>query len=524
MYILNYIRKGNKVQLFDLQSELTSFLQKNGQSKYCLTQKMINKIINKKYHFFNEYIDMLYQTQLNNYHVFNHYMNQNQLEIPYEVLRTKFKTTTTYQKNHIYNYEIIRDFYHDLGVVYFLIFSKKENKTLVNYQFNPIYLEEFEEVNDVFSTVKYKSYISNNTTLTTSNIDSYINSNFVKSNQNGIKIDINNCTHDQLYRKLASIIENDISLNADATYEEILEYYENRTPIKTEKVWYNFHDNKSKLYFKYHKQYLRGFKLDYYLSEVYCFGDNSWVSCKNNGRFYSSITNLPSLIRKHILIDGEPVLEIDAANSQPHLLNSVIDRYITDNNLNLNQDEIDEVNKYRELTSSGELYDYLKKCYIDHYELNKKGKFPKNNLALQVNKSLFKMEVIASIFFSRDYQKKQPNKLIVNNPLKNIFRANFPFISEIINKFKQVDYKSLAVELQRIEVELIIHQCSKQLLGNDIKVITIHDGFLVKQSDYDKALDIVKSVYSKNNLTATFKNKMIDISTGSDDVAAKIAA
>ena len=520
---LTYIRKGNKVLSFDLQDELTSYLNKFGFNKYNLSQKMIKKIIHKKYDLFNDFIDFLYHQQLSNYHIYNYYMNKDQLEIPYTVMRKRYGTTNTLiDKHHIYNYELIRDFYKHLGVVYFVKFSKQKDKSLVNYQFNPIYLTEFEDVDDIFSTVKYQRYITNDKPITISTVSNYMNETFGITQKKKFKMCFKNSNLKELYQKLSSIIENDISLNSEAALSEIIEKHVNRTPIKSEKVWYNFHDDKSKLYFKYNKQFLIGFKLDYYLSEVYNFGKNQWVSCIADGRFYSSITNMPSMIRKHLMIDNEPVVEIDAANSQPGLMVKLVETFIRENQLILNQLEKSEIKKYRKLTGSGNLYNYLKDCYIDHYKTKKKSELPKNDLSKDI--SLFKSEVISSIFFSRDYEKKNPKKLIVNNTLKNIFRNEFPFIANIINIYKKVNHNSLAIELQQIEVDLIIHQCSKKLLENNIKVITIHDGLLVKQSDYDKALGIVKSIYSKNNLTATFKNKMNDddISTGS--AAIKIAA
>jgi hypothetical protein len=51
---------------------------------------------------------------------------------------------------------------------------------------------------------------------------------------------------------------------------------------------------------------------------------DSWVTKCIGNRIHTAITNMPSIIRQYILLDGEKTTELDAANSQPSMFGGIL--------------------------------------------------------------------------------------------------------------------------------------------------------------------------------------------------------
>lgn len=64
---------------------------------------------------------------------------------------------------------------------------------------------------------------------------------------------------------------------------------------------------------------------DYYNRSVEFINNKDWSFFYDNvtGRVFNNVTSLPKLLRPYLLLDGQPVIEIDVANCQPLLLLSL---------------------------------------------------------------------------------------------------------------------------------------------------------------------------------------------------------
>ncbi len=82
---------------------------------------------------------------------------------------------------------------------------------------------------------------------------------------------------------------------------------------------------------------------------------------KTTGRIYTNITNLNKEFRKFLRYAGEPLVEIDIANSQPLLFNAVLRNSLQHKGNNI----------YEKLTTQGNFYQYFTKQYNATYKEKK---------------------------------------------------------------------------------------------------------------------------------------------------------
>lgn len=182
------------------------------------------------------------------------------------------------------------------------------------------------------------------------------------------------------------------------------------------------------------------------------------------GRVHSNVSNMPSVLRPYLNYNGLPLVEIDICNSQPFLLNILLDKYFTSN---LPPD----VMLYRELTSTGKFYEYLMQ------EFN-----------TDLPRAEFKTACFAKIFYSMESEK------YVYRERKD-FGKLFPNVSSVISHYKTPDYKNLAISMQRAEADIIINNVVPELMKQNIYCLTIHDSVLVTPENADQTKQIIQDTF-----------------------------
>ena len=210
-----------------------------------------------------------------------------------------------------------------------------------------------------------------------------------------------------------------------------------------------------------------------------------FVVDKTAGRVHNNITNLPKNIRPFLRVNDQKLVEIDVANSQPLFFNILINRYLfryTDIGgkylpyVPQNSDLI----LYKELTEHGRFYEYMME-----------------KLGVTEERSLFKVRLFINIFYGREIENKD----------RKLFDKLFPEVSKIISYYKKVNYKNLAIELQRIEAEMMINSVVPILAEGKIFVLTIHDSVLTTLENAEKVKNVIIEVFKKFNLHPTLKIK-----------------
>ena len=216
-------------------------------------------------------------------------------------------------------------------------------------------------------------------------------------------------------------------------------------------------------------------------------GDYNAKIDSNVHRLHSAITNMQKDYRKFLTYDGQSLINIDIANSQPYLLCLLLNPSFWDKNssLSLNigmlppniqerfsEEQIsniisylhslnfEQIQGYITKASRGEVYDYM----VDVINSSKT-----NTL---VDRDTIKTMILVVFFSSNRFYQQTDAKL------KRVFNHHFPAIYEFIKLTKSNHKEDLACLLQSIESEIILHRCCKRIWEeghNQVPAFTIHD-------------------------------------------------
>lgn len=215
------------------------------------------------------------------------------------------------------------------------------------------------------------------------------------------------------------------------------------------------------------------------------FKDWFFVVDKTAGRVHNNITNLSRNFRPFLNFSGEKLIEIDISNSQPLLFNILISRYLLRymdyRGINLPYvPQNSDLRFYRELTEKGKFYEYV----MDKFGINE-------------DRALFKTRLFSKVFYNREYPNKE----------REMFTKLFPTVSKIISYYKAPDYKKLAIDLQRVEADIMINYVVPRLAEEKIFLLTIHDSILTIPDNVKLVQAAIMEEFKKFNLTPTLKVK-----------------
>lgn len=217
------------------------------------------------------------------------------------------------------------------------------------------------------------------------------------------------------------------------------------------------------------------------------------------GRLHTPITQLKSELRKFLRVDGEILYSVDISNSQPFLLQSLLDVKLFEScsmaerikkvNPSVNIEELkslidsvsskEDVVKFRQIVTSGSFYKEFGSLLKSCGELDD---VPDKELKENVKKIIF------VTFFSR-------NTAIRKNSVIKIFERVFPNVYKIIRKIKIDKHNSFAIVLQNLEADIILNNVCKELNINnpEVPIFSLHDSVVTT----GKYVRLVKSTIKK---------------------------
>lgn len=257
-------------------------------------------------------------------------------------------------------------------------------------------------------------------------------------------------------------------INYDITPERILDLIEckiNNTMdriIITQRCGYELHNILHRL--MVHQQ------------QVYAIHDGYLFFKRNstNGRLDTNLTSLPSYLRKFLKSD-EKLFSLDIKNSQPFFLYTKL--------LNENCIDSEELKLYGDLVVGGRLYEYLVKDFfgVDYDSLDEKDQMKIRDKS-KIN--LFRILYSKTTSFTN---------------IKQIFGNRFPTIMNYINEVNFVKNNTLAVQLQERESLTVLDMVMVRLQEKNINPFTIHDSFLVSESELavvrETLIDVCMEMY-----------------------------
>ena len=266
-------------------------------------------------------------------------------------------------------------------------------------------------------------------------------------------------------------------------------------------------------------------------------GDWQWHVCEF-GRVYNNLTGLKRSLRRHLRVNGEPLVSCDVRNSQPLLVgllcllacqrrnegfpsfNSLdrlqlaqtvskieIDQHFLDSislqaaggrgggNGDLQYDVVfdkssllhdvpDDLRRYVRLCEEGRLYDDL---MIGSGE--------------EIDRDAFKKRLFTQVFYGRNF---------VEGKLTKLFAERFPTVLGIIRAIKRPDYKRLSHHMLRVESAIVIGRAVRRCAEEGIWAATIHDSIVTPPEHAETVVGVMEQAFGSVGVRPTIKVTAFD--------------
>lgn len=215
------------------------------------------------------------------------------------------------------------------------------------------------------------------------------------------------------------------------------------------------------------------------------------------GRFHTTLTSCPKELRKYLLINNEPLCELDIKSTQPLLLIYVLNG-LNENSIHIKSKvkdcDYEKIKMLAKLYSKNEFQDL-----IDFYHHVKEGEIYErirelyNNL---YNERISRKE-IKGLLLSYINDDHKYNGIVKG--LRNLMELYYPRINSLLLSLKSKDHKIVAHTLQKIESDLVIKNICKSILKThpSIPLFTIHDCILTTTSKIDLIRPIFEETLAK---------------------------
>ncbi len=231
------------------------------------------------------------------------------------------------------------------------------------------------------------------------------------------------------------------------------------------------------------------------------------------GRLHTTLTNMSSVLRPYLYAEGQgQLVSLDLANSQPFLLNLLLDpifynpalqkhagvrgrlrwkevgKEIRERNKErggdidimlvntLHEAEQQELDKFREWTSSGQFYQRLREAMAELGE-------EEANLAATLGAV---KELIFLVLFSKNNY---------STPGKRAFTKIFPTVDKVVRLLKKGDHTALPRLLQTLEARLLLLRIGRQVAKAlpQVPMLTVHDSLVVPLPHADQVQRLMET-------------------------------
>ncbi|MBP2619111.1 hypothetical protein [Chryseobacterium jejuense] len=236
------------------------------------------------------------------------------------------------------------------------------------------------------------------------------------------------------------------------------------------------------------------------------------LSAKNNisffvdntaGRLHTPITQLKSELRKHLKWKGKVLYSVDISNSQPYLLQSLMnvelfERCNMTDRINAVNPAIDtarlknliasisskkDVISFNQIVTSGRFYENFGKLLKENGELIG---IPDEKIKEKVK------EIIFTTFFSKNTAIRYRNVI-------KLFKRTFPNVYKVISTIKKDQHNTLAVILQNLEADIILNNVCKKLDKKhpEVPLFTLHDSVITTEDNVELVEKTIQQTMKK---------------------------
>lgn len=208
---------------------------------------------------------------------------------------------------------------------------------------------------------------------------------------------------------------------------------------------------------------------------------SDFISEDNFGnRVHTIVSNVPAILRRTLLIDGEETCEIDLVQSQPSITSSLLKLQIGENS-------------FSDVVENTDLYEFLRA----ELELNSRDE-AKNyyftmaygNAFTEKAKKMYELFPEIGEFIIELKQTKFPDNPNSNKRIKLKRPSN---VNGVKREYKNLNYTNFVYLIQQ-EESRIFRNLWNELNMAGIKFLTVHDSVIVKKEDQMIAIRIMEHI------------------------------
>lgn len=231
-----------------------------------------------------------------------------------------------------------------------------------------------------------------------------------------------------------------------------------------------------------------------YISMIDVFKDKDYhLKSDNNFRFYSSLTNLPRILRGSLTYDGKKLAGADVSNTQPLLMGTLCDIDFLKRLKREMHIEVDDVlfNEFLVHLESNPM------DLIAYKELVQKGKLYESFSDIS---SEFTREIVKNILI-KVINDKGIDKKRQKVALRKALNDRFPTIWMLLKLLKSKNHKYVSSTLMSIEAQNFAINFPQEFYykeeHQDIPLFMVHDCFFTTEEHIDYVEGFVKEFYRK---------------------------
>ena len=218
--------------------------------------------------------------------------------------------------------------------------------------------------------------------------------------------------------------------------------------------------------------------------------EDYWFMCDRFGRVHTPITSLAKELRKCLRVDGQPLVGLDLANSQPLVAGLIARQFYhsrmkamrfrsrtfqQDGNpyhrrhLEGSETNRPDLNRYLEVCEAGQLYESLMQADDDRDRIKRR-------------------------FLTAMYGKNH-----WRDPLKDQLTQLHPSVAGMLTSLKRHNYRHAAHVLQNAEAVIFIHTIADRIRQErpELPVYTIHDSILTVPPAIGYVREVILDVFDR---------------------------
>ncbi len=227
-----------------------------------------------------------------------------------------------------------------------------------------------------------------------------------------------------------------------------------------------------------------------------------YLTCDRFGRVHTPLTSLAKPLRCCLSVDGETLVGLDLANSQP-LIAGICARQFFNSAKGrqrlLQRSFNNQANPYRFRQSIKEARP--KRLGVERYiALCEDGLFYESLMQEGDDRDRFKQRFYPNVFFGENHWRSS---------LKERFEHRHPEVAEMLRKMKRKEYQRSAWLLQNIEAMLFIDCIANRIRSErqELPLFTIHDCLLTVPQDIDYLASVIRDEFAKLSVDPTLKKE-----------------